>query len=175
MGGAIKGPVRADIFFGFGNKAETLAGGMNHAGTLYVLLPRPLAANCSRKPISAMSRRKTTDEERALFRKTIAAGALLVKPHAAAKRNAKPAQAKLDLHGMTEAAAHRALLAFCEAAGKHGTRRILVVTGRSGVLKQMVPRWLGESDFKRLVAKTEPSERRHGGEGALYVHLRKKS
>jgi membrane-bound lytic murein transglycosylase A len=43
-GGAIRGPVRADIFFGFGKRAETLAGGMNHAGELYVLLPKPIAA-----------------------------------------------------------------------------------------------------------------------------------
>ncbi|MGZ6021709.1 MAG: murein transglycosylase A [Rhizomicrobium sp.] len=43
-GGAIRGPVRADIFFGFGAKAESLAGGMKSSGQLYVLLPKSLAA-----------------------------------------------------------------------------------------------------------------------------------
>ena len=40
-GGAIRGPVRADIFFGFGPEAELNAGGMKQAGQLYVLLPKP--------------------------------------------------------------------------------------------------------------------------------------
>jgi len=44
MGGAIRGPVRADIFFGFGKAAENAAGAMNHAGEFYVLLPKKLAA-----------------------------------------------------------------------------------------------------------------------------------
>jgi DNA-nicking Smr family endonuclease len=122
-----------------------------------------------------MSRRKTTEEERALFRKIIARGALLVaKPGDKRVAARSLPEAKLDLHGKTEAAAHRALLTFCEAAARHGQRRVLVVTGKSGVLKQMVPRWLAEADFKTLVAKTEQAPIRQGGEGALYVWLRKK-
>ena len=39
-GGAIKGQVRADVFFGRGVEAERLAGEMQQAGRLYVLLPR---------------------------------------------------------------------------------------------------------------------------------------
>ena len=39
-GGAIKGPVRGDIFFGWGPEAETMAGRMQQAGAAYVLLPR---------------------------------------------------------------------------------------------------------------------------------------
>jgi membrane-bound lytic murein transglycosylase A len=45
IGGAIRGPVRGDIFFGFGKKAEMLAGEMNQTGRLYVLLPKPVAAH----------------------------------------------------------------------------------------------------------------------------------
>ena len=44
IGGAIRGPVRGDIFFGFGAEAEKLAGAMNHAGRLYALLPKSVAA-----------------------------------------------------------------------------------------------------------------------------------
>lgn len=42
-GGAIRGPARADVFFGFGARAEALAGAMKSAGHLYVLLPKQLA------------------------------------------------------------------------------------------------------------------------------------
>lgn len=40
-GGAIKGAVRADLFFGFGPEAEQLAGNMKAPGRLYVFVPRP--------------------------------------------------------------------------------------------------------------------------------------
>lgn len=43
-GGAIRGRVRGDIFFGFGAKAEADAGGMKAQGRLYVLLPDEVAA-----------------------------------------------------------------------------------------------------------------------------------
>jgi len=43
-GGAIQGPVRGDIFFGFGPDAERRAGAMKGAGALFVLLPNALAA-----------------------------------------------------------------------------------------------------------------------------------
>ncbi len=48
-GGAINGPVRADIFFGFGHAAESLAGEMKQAGRLYVLLPKALAARVAKQ------------------------------------------------------------------------------------------------------------------------------
>jgi membrane-bound lytic murein transglycosylase A len=38
-GGAIRGAVRADIFFGFGENAEVRAGHMKQPGRIYVLLP----------------------------------------------------------------------------------------------------------------------------------------
>lgn len=44
IGGAIRGLVRGDIFFGFGKEAERSAGGMDQQGALFVLLPKPVAA-----------------------------------------------------------------------------------------------------------------------------------
>ncbi len=44
LGGAIKGPARADIFFGWGPDAEARAGKMRAEGREYVLLPRPVAS-----------------------------------------------------------------------------------------------------------------------------------
>ena len=39
-GGAIRGPVRGDVFWGYGAKAESLAGPMKSQGKLWALLPR---------------------------------------------------------------------------------------------------------------------------------------
>jgi DNA-nicking Smr family endonuclease len=85
--------------------------------------------------------------------------------------------AKLDLHGMTEAAAHGTLITFLAAAHRRGDRLVLIVTGKGeagrGVLKQMVPRWLDEAPMAKLIADKRWAHKRHGGEGALYVYLRK--
>ena len=43
-GGAIRGPVRGDVFFGAGAEAERLAGAMKQRGRLWFLLPAPVAA-----------------------------------------------------------------------------------------------------------------------------------
>ena len=45
LGSAITGPLRADLYFGSGNKAAVGAGAMNAGGQLYVLLPRPVASS----------------------------------------------------------------------------------------------------------------------------------
>jgi DNA-nicking Smr family endonuclease len=103
-------------------------------------------------------------------------------------------QSRLDLHGMTEAVAHRALARFIQTAHAQGLRLVLVVTGKGlkqpaddepfdlelhartrGVLKSMVPRWLKESALAPLVADARAAHRRHGGGGALYIYLRKSS
>jgi membrane-bound lytic murein transglycosylase A len=41
-GGAIKGDIRADIFFGFGKDAEDIAGKMKQSGAIWVLVPNYL-------------------------------------------------------------------------------------------------------------------------------------
>ena len=85
--------------------------------------------------------------------------------------------AKLDLHGLTEAAAHGTLMTFIVAAHRRGDRLVLIVTGKGeagrGVLKAMVPRWLDEAPMAKLIAEKRWAHKRHGGEGALYVYLRK--
>ena len=39
-GGAIRGAVRADLFWGSGNEAGSLAGGMRQQGRMWLLWPR---------------------------------------------------------------------------------------------------------------------------------------
>lgn len=152
-------------------------------------------------------KRKTTEAERKLFQTHVAEAVLKPKTKLASPRTvkAKPGKldgntaerlrrgqltpgARIDLHGMTEAVAHRALHSFLAQAQHQGVRLALVITGVGnpkahegaewmrtphGVLKEMVPRWLNESDFAALTSGWAPAHRRHGGEGALYVYLRK--
>ena len=81
--------------------------------------------------------------------------------------------------GRTQAEAHDALLHFLERAFKQGKRKVLIITGKgmtqskSGILKANVPRWLNEPAFRRLVLALSQARPEHGGEGALYVLLKR--
>lgn len=93
--------------------------------------------------------------------------------------------ARLDLHGHTQAEAHDALLRFLQKTQARGDRMVLVITGKGsrnpgvrgetagGALKRAVPLWLALPEFRRLVAGFDSAAIPHGGEGALYVRLRK--
>lgn len=94
--------------------------------------------------------------------------------------------ARIDLHGMTQDAAHHRLLRFLDTARGEGARIVLVITGKGapdgpefggagrGVLRRAVPAWLASAPFRLHVSGYESAGRRHGGEGALYVRLRRK-
>src|ERR1035441_2347953 len=86
--------------------------------------------------------------------------------------------ARLDLHGLTQAQAHGALLRFMHNAHARDARLVLVITGKGrgaepGVLRRQVPQWLGLPEFRAMVIGFEDAGARHGGEGALYVRLRR--
>jgi DNA-nicking Smr family endonuclease len=90
--------------------------------------------------------------------------------------------ARLDLHGMTQARAHRTLIAFLHRAHGDGATFVLIITGKGkpsisegerGVLRRQVPLWLGLPDLRNLVVGFEQAHIGHGGEGALYVRLRR--
>jgi DNA-nicking Smr family endonuclease len=94
----------------------------------------------------------------------------------------KPIDAKLDLHGMTQARAHRTLIAFLQRAHRDGAIFVLIITGKGrapaseserGILRRQVPLWLGLPDLRNLVVGFEEAHVGHGGEGALYVRLRR--
>ena len=85
---------------------------------------------------------------------------------------------RIDLHGMTEAIAHRALLKFVSAAHFSSYRTLLIITGKGtagqGVLRRKVPHWLKEPPLAdKVLAITEASPK-DGGSGALYVRMRRK-
>ena len=85
---------------------------------------------------------------------------------------------RIDLHGMTQDRARAALDAFVFRAWTDGWRAVLVITGKGvqgdGVLKKRVPDWLGAPHLAHIVAGISEAHRRHGGEGALYVALKRK-
>jgi len=96
-------------------------------------------------------------------------------------RGRKDIDARLDLHGMTQARAHRALFGFLQRAHSDGLTFVLVITGKGragvdpdrGVLRRQVPQWLALPEFRALVVGFEEAHVGHGGEGALYVRIRR--
>ena len=96
-------------------------------------------------------------------------------------RGRKEIDARLDLHGMTQTRAHRALFGFLQRAHHDGLTFVLVITGKGkigaeserGVLRRQVPQWLGLPEFRSLVVGFEEAHIGHGGEGALYVRVRR--
>lgn len=94
-------------------------------------------------------------------------------------RGSQPIDGRLDLHGHTQAEAHDALLRFLRRIQSRGGRLVLVITGKGvrgdsgGVLKRAVPMWLALPEFRSLVIGFDTAAISHGGEGALYVRVRK--
>lgn len=89
-------------------------------------------------------------------------------------------EATLDLHGLIQAEAHRALGAFLHGSRSAGKRTVLVITGKGGVkdsergvLRDAVPRWLNEGPNRRMIKAFSFAAPKDGGEGALYVLLKR--
>ncbi|HEY9234086.1 MULTISPECIES: Smr/MutS family protein [Phenylobacterium] len=93
-------------------------------------------------------------------------------------RERDPIGARIDLHGMDQDRARAALEAFVLRAWDDGYRAVLVITGKGsrggGVLRHRAPEWLGGPTLRMAVAGISEAHRRHGGEGALYVALKRK-
>ncbi len=95
--------------------------------------------------------------------------------------------ARIDWHGMRQHDAHAALNRFLTDAHATDARLVLVITGKgktysenpaggereAGVLRRMTPLWLGEPRLRSIVLGYETAAARHGGEGAIYVRLRR--
>ena len=92
--------------------------------------------------------------------------------------------ARIDLHGMTQRQAHAALLRFLRGAQAENAKVVLVVTGKGGgrlepdggergVLRRQVPLWLELPEFRHVIVGFGEAHASHGGQGALYVRLRR--
>ena len=88
-----------------------------------------------------------------------------------------PIGAHIDLHGMDQDRARTVLEAFIFRSWNEGMRAVLVITGKGlrgdGVLRRMTPQWLADARLRDVVAGISEAQRRHGGEGALYVALKR--
>ena len=98
------------------------------------------------------------------------------------RRGVLPIDGKIDLHGLTREEAYRRLTRFIAESQAAGRRLVLVVTGKgrrsedgmaAGVIRRETPLWLARSPNAARVLETAPAQPRHGGDGALYVYLRK--
>ena len=104
------------------------------------------------------------------------------------KRNAKKLkkgqhtiEGQLDLHGMTQEYAHVEMNNFLEVSYLAGKRCVLIITGKGskiggavGVLRLAVPRWLNEEPNRSRVLAFSYATPKDGGEGALYIMLKRK-
>ena len=94
------------------------------------------------------------------------------------RRGQMAIDARIDLHGMGQAEAYEMLSGNLLSCYNDGLRCVLVITGKGregkGVLKAQVPRWLGEGVLADIVLRFHPARPQHGGQGALYVLLRRK-
>ena len=85
-----------------------------------------------------------------------------------------------DLHGYTQFRAHNYINEELLKCYNKNIRSILIITGKKlgksgaeGVLKKEVPRWLNLSPLRDIILMTSWAMPRDGGEGALYVLLRR--
>jgi DNA-nicking Smr family endonuclease len=91
-----------------------------------------------------------------------------------------PLEGRLDLHGMTQEQAHQSLVRFIDSAYHQGKRCVNVITGkgtqlngRIGVLRQMVPQWLNQPHLRSKIIAFTHAPKNEGGEGALYILLKR--
>lgn len=101
------------------------------------------------------------------------------------RRGKLPVERRIDLHGMSLAAAHVALQQFLLSAHRERVRVVLVITGKGraqedgmvpakgGVIRRAFPDWLSLPPLAGLVVQAVPAARHHGGAGAFYVYLRR--
>lgn len=93
-------------------------------------------------------------------------------------RERDPIEARIDLHGYGRFQAQDALTAFLLGAQARGYRAVLVITGQgrrggSGVIRSSAPEWLQSPALRAVVSGFAPAARKHGGDGALYVTIRR--
>ncbi|MDK9695926.1 MAG: Smr/MutS family protein [Siculibacillus sp.] len=161
-------------------------------------LPPPVPPDEPARPTHVPSKRALAGWARAAAhrtRETVADAVMVPRPPALAPiddrtrrrlvRGAMAIDERLDLHGLTQEAAHAVLRRFLLAARDRGARVVLVITGKGkpgaafemherGVLRRSVPHWLADPALRGVVVGFEEAHLAHGGAGAIYVRLRRR-
>ena len=93
-------------------------------------------------------------------------------------RERDPIEARIDLHGFGRFEAEDQLRGFLMGAQARGLRAVLVITGQGrrggGVIRASVHDWLHAPALRGVVSGFAVSHRRHGGDGAIYVTLKRR-
>jgi len=93
-------------------------------------------------------------------------------------RERDPIEARIDLHGFGRFDAEDQLRAFLSGCQARGMRAVLVITGQGrrggGVIRASVHEWLHAPALRGVVSGFAMAHRRHGGEGAIYVTLKRR-
>ena len=147
--------------------ADGVAAPRNPPAPLAATVPRPATGSPEGKgaPGARAAAPGLASLERPAWRK-LARGRVLI-------------DASIDLHHMNQDEAMSRLHRFLVQARARQCRHVLVITGKGrsprseGVLRRMLPVWLGREPFSSLVSGVRAAGRGHGGEGAFYVRLRK--
>ena len=123
--------------------------------------PRPVAQPPKARPLPPLEAGRTPGVDRRTAERL--------------RRGQLAIEARLDLHGMTRAQAHDALSACVAASWEAGRRVVLVITGKGqGILRDAVPRWLNEGSTRRRILAFCAAQPKDGGDGALYVLLKRR-
>lgn len=129
--------------------------------------PRPLPVRPSAPDLSPNDRQFDRDVSRAMSRRKLSP------------------EATIDLHGMTLAVAERAVTAFLARVSAQDLRVVLVVTGKGlrregertidGRIRAEFVGWLNRGDNRDRVRAVRAAHAHHGGTGAFYLLLRRRS
>lgn len=135
--------------------------------TILISRPRQQTVRPSVPELSPDGRQFDRDVSRALSRRKLAP------------------EATIDLHGMTLAAAERAVTRFLDRASYQDLRVVLVVTGKGlreeggrsidGRIRGEFVGWLNRGDNRERVRAVRAAHAHHGGTGAFYLLLRRRS
>ena len=104
--------------------------------------------------------------------------ALEPRRHRRLSRERDPIEARIDLHGFGRFEAEDQLRAFLMSSQARGLRAVLVITGQGrrggGVIRSSIHEWLHAPALRSVVSGFAVSHRRHGGDGAIYVTLKRR-
>jgi len=93
-------------------------------------------------------------------------------------RERDPIDARIDLHGLNQFTAEDRLKAFLTTAQALGHRAVLVITGKGvsgeGIIRRRARDWLADPALAGVVAGVSVAHPRHGGDGALYVAIKRR-
>jgi len=95
------------------------------------------------------------------------------------RRGMLPIDGRLDLHGLTAGEAREKLVEFLRTMRARGERCVLVIHGKgertpgAGVLRGEIAAWLSQGKARESVAAFATAREDDGGEGAVYVALRR--